>query len=71
MTNIDIYPMCTIPKWLIPGAWCHVLGEGNDLFIVEDIIFNNIAVKIKGHGNESINKCYQSMDELEIRRGWK
>jgi hypothetical protein len=71
MTTIEIYPDCPKPEWMEVGAWCYCLGEGNQKYTIEQV-FNVSATLLtangRGHGMESFNKLYRSMDELEQRR---
>ena len=58
-TVIEIYPVCKKPTWLRKGTKVHCLGDGLDVFKV-DQIGNNAAflIRLNGswHGWESFNK---------------
>jgi hypothetical protein len=71
MPTIQIYPDCSKPDWMAPGAWCYCLGEGKEKFTVERV-FKNAATLLKqsghAHGMESFQKLYRTMSELKTRR---
>lgn len=71
MTTIDIYPDCPKPEWMSPGEWCYCLGEGSDVFTVDQVFDVSATLLTKSghaHGMESFTKLYRDMNELNERR---
>ena len=59
------------PDWIKPGAWCHCLGEGLEIFTIHQTFEHGATLTTKtghAHGLESYTKLYQTMEELEERR---